>query len=294
MAASRRDGITGYVAGGLGNQLFILGAAWEQARRLGCPLYLDTSHHAIAGTRRFELDALETPARILEPAASWRALRLNTERVLPVPRRWGRVFLERRPDAYMPEIEQVRPGTTLLGYFQSGRYFPGVREELLGAIVSQPETDRERAIIAEMAAEPAVTLHLRRGDYLAVAEHRQFIATVAYAIRAIELLSRLGLGELPIRVFTDSVDLVRAELAAVPADVRLVEDAGALGNWATLKAMASGRAMIMSNSSFSWWAAALMRRADAGAPVIAPRPWTAGGTAKADLLEPDWLTLDAR
>jgi hypothetical protein len=290
----RKDGITGYVAGGLGNQLFILAAAWEQSRRLGCPLYLDRSHFGAAGTWGYQLDVLDTPASVLPASESWRSLRLNKERVLPVPTRVGRVFLERDGDTYTPEIERIRPGTTLVGYFQSGRYFPSVRDEMIGAMLAQPETAAEQDLLAAMRAEPAITLHLRRGDYLAVSADRQFIASVDYAVRAIELLKRMGLG-LPIRVFSDSVELVRSELAGVDADIRVVEDDGVLGNWATLKAMAAGQAMIMSNSSFSWWAAALMRSTgDPAAAVVAPRPWTRGGTAKADMLEPDWVTLDAR
>jgi hypothetical protein len=64
---------------------------------------------------------------------------------------------------------------------------------------------------------------------------------------------------------------------------------------ATLKAMATGTSMIMSNSSFSWWAAMLMRsRPGHDGLVVAPRPWTASGESRADMLEPDWITLDAR
>lgn len=290
----RRDGITGYVAGGLGNQLFILGAAWEQARRLGCPLYLDRSHFGVQGTRGFELDAVASPAIVLGAADSWRSLRLNAERILPVPSRFGRIFLERTPDAYMPQVERVRPGTTLVGYFQSPRYFATVEGAILDSITAQPESEVERALLAQMRAEPAVTLHLRRGDYLSVAADRQFIATVAYAVRSIRLLASLGI-DLPIRVFSDSVDLVRSELSDVDADVRFVPEDAPLGIWATLKAMAAGHAMILSNSSFSWWAATLMRHTTSSdAPVIAPRPWTLGGTAKADLLGSDWITLDAR
>jgi len=54
--------------------------------------------------------------------------------------------------------------------------------------------------------------------------------------------------------------------------------------------------MIMSNSSFSWWAALLMRSQSGqqDSLVIAPRPWTASGESRADMLEADWITLDAR
>ncbi|MDR7189106.1 hypothetical protein J2Y46_001929 [Microbacterium sp. BE35] len=288
----RTDGVSGYIAGGLGNQLFILAAAWDQARRLDCPLYLDRSHFAVAGTHRYGLEAVSVPAIELAPRESWRSVRINSERVLPVPTKVGRVFIERTADAYMPSIEAIRPGTTLLGYFQSPRYFERVHADLLQAMWSTADTESETARIREMGERPAITLHLRRGDYLAVPTDRQFIASVDYAIRAIRLLRREGI-DLPVRVFSDSVDLVKSELATAPGEFEFVEDDAALGTWATLKAMAAGKAMIMSNSSFSWWAAEMMQdRSEA--LVVAPRPWTLSGTAKADLLHPDWVTLDAR
>ncbi|MDD7930466.1 alpha-1,2-fucosyltransferase [Microbacterium thalli] len=291
---SRRDGITGYIAGGLGNQLFILGAAWEQAERLRCPLYLDASHFRVEGTRGFEIDALATPARILDPSESWRSLRINSERVLPLPNRLGRVYLERDADRFTETIDQVRSGTTLVGYFQSRKYFPTIAPRLIDAMLEMPETAQESRILDRLRAEPAITLHLRRGDYLAVPTERQFIASVDYAKRALALTRSLGL-DLPVRVFSDSVDLVRDELAGVEAPIQFMEDDGSLSIWNTLKAMAAGTAMIMSNSSFSWWAATLMaHRAQTRPVVIGPRPWTSSGTAKADLLEAEWITLDAR
>lgn len=291
-----RDGLCAYVMGGLGNQLFILAAAWEQARRLDVPLYLDRSHFAVGGTFAYGLDAVHHPGHVLTPEESpWRSIRINRERVLPFPRRpWGRIYLERDGDTYSAAIESVRPGTTLVGYFQSPLYFPSVRDELASAMLEVSESEEESARLASMREQPAISLHLRRGDYLAVSADRQFIASVAYAIRAIRLLRSMGLDQ-PVRVFSDSVELVKTELLGVEGEFDFVEDDGVLGTWATLKAMSAGTAMIMSNSSFSWWGAELMRRrSDDRAPVIAPRPWTQTGTAKADLLDPDWITLDAR
>lgn len=290
-----RDGLCAYVMGGLGNQLFILAASWEQARRLDVPLYLDKSHFSVGGTFAYGLDAVAHPGHVLAPTESpWRSIRINRERVLPFPRRpWGRIYLERDGDTYSPAIESVRPGTTLVGYFQSPKYFPSVRDELASAMLETAEAPAESAQIETMLATPAISLHLRRGDYLAVSVDRQFIASVDYAIRAVRVLRSMGMDH-PVRVFSDSVDLVKQELRGVAGDFEFVEE-GALGTWATLKAMSAGSAMIMSNSSFSWWGAELMRRRfGVDAPVIAPRPWTQTGTAKADLLGADWITLDAR
>lgn len=289
------DGVCGYVMGGLGNQLFILAAAWEQSNRLGCPLYLDVSHFSVEGTHRLGLHAIEHPGQVLTASeSSWRAVRLNAERVLPVPKRpWGRTFFERDGDAYQSSIDRIRPGTTLFGYFQSHRYFEAIESDILSRMLVVDETSRETEVIGEMAQREVITLHLRRGDYLAVSPDRQFVATVAYAQRAIRQLRSQGIS-LPVRVFSDSVDLVKSELSGFEGEFEFVED-GVLGTWATLKAMALGKAMIMSNSSFSWWAAALMQhQRGRNVPVVAPRPWTQTGTSKSDLLKPEWIALDAR
>ena len=105
-SVSVKDGITGYVAGGLGNQLFILGAAWEQAARLGCPLYLDASTYVVNKLYPYGLDPLGVPAVRLTPEHSpWRTVRFRTGRHLPVPRRLpGRVYVERSVQHFSPRI----------------------------------------------------------------------------------------------------------------------------------------------------------------------------------------------
>ena len=297
-----RDGITAYVAGGLGNQLFILAAAWEQAARLDCPLYVDASSYRVNKLYPYGLDVLDIPAVRLTPDTSpWRTVRIPPGRYLPVPRRRpGRIYLERSIQHYSEKINEVRPGTTLLGYFHSPRYFAGIRDNLLASLWGVPRTTDEERIIADFRARPAITLHLRRGDYLSAPADKIYLATVDYARRAIDLLRRAGVDQ-PVRVFTDSVDLVRAELGNGGDKLEFVEKDAPLGTIATLQAMAAGTAMIMSNSSFSWWAAALMRSRRTGddpggraSLVVAPRPWTASGESRADMLEPDWITLDAR
>jgi len=291
-----KNGITTYIAGGLGNQLFMLAAGWEQAARLGCPHYLDTSTFEVNKLRAYGLDQLDVPAVRLAPAQSpWRTTRVPRGRHWPIPRRFpGPVYVERSVAHFSPKIFQVRPGTSLVGYFQSPRYFPGVRPALIDSLWRVPESPEETAILSDFRSRPAVTLHLRRGDYLSTNANKEFLATVAYARRAIKVMRRAGYDQ-PVRVFTDSVDLVRDELREIDG-VELVGDDVRLDDVATLKAMAAGTAMIMSNSSFSWWAAAMMRSrpGQEDSLVIAPRPWTASGESRADMLEPDWITLDAR
>lgn len=293
------DGVCGYIAGGLGNQLFILAASWQQSTRLGVPLYLDRSFHTQPGTRPYELDTLgDLPAMVLDDNSPWRSKRISAMRVVPVPlprrplRR--RVHLERDGSRYDPRIDRIVPGTTLFGYFQSPKYFPNVADGMAALIADAPETPAEHALLEKVRADPRVGVHLRRGDYLDAAEDRRVISSSTYAIRARDLLRRLGIDH-PLRIFSDSPDLVREELDGVDADVEIFDDGGVLNSVNTLKAMSAGPAFVMSNSTFSWWAAWLLnRRERAGGVIIAPRPWDETGTAKADLLDPEWIAIDTR
>lgn len=293
------DGICGYVAGGLGNQLFMLAAAWEQAHRLNVPLYLDTSHYRVRGTREFELTDFISPAQDLGAQSPWTSIRVSKERVLPAPKRLNpftqSVFFEKNVTIYDEKINQVKPGTTLLGYFQSPLYFENVATLMATGINLFPATSAERDLIASMEDDPRITLHLRRGDYLLPSSNEQFVASVSYAERALRVLEAMGVDQ-RIRVFSDSPELVKKELEHWDADIEIVENTSALSTISTIKAMSAGTSFIMSNSSFSWWAAWLMNQKANSAhnPVIAPRPWVGSGVARVDMLLKNWLTLDAR
>lgn len=291
------DGITAYVAGGLGNQLFILAAAWEQSRRLGCPLYLNTSYLRLSGLREMELNQIDHPGTDLGTGGDWTSRKFPKNHILPFPRRFSAVLnhvhLEKDQAKFDDRINTVKPGSFLVGYFQSERYFPRVAPELRELIESAECVNADGDYLRELQTRPAVTLHLRRGDYTAATHSDAIMATVAYARRALRLLRESGNTD-PIRVFSDSPDLIASELSNLGEDFELADSTRLHSGLSTLRAMSLGSSMIMSNSSFSWWAAWLMDSGVAPRTVIAPRPWNETGTARADMLRPHWITLDAR
>lgn len=265
------DGITVALTGGLGNQLFGLAAGWEQSRRLACPLYLDTSRYSRGDIRRFELSDVGVPAFEVDLApSSQRRFRKRSS---------GPVFTEQGLN-YDERINGIEVGTRIVGYFQSPKYFPTVSDELAALLrAGDPESSR-----------PTITAHVRRGDYLTQSTQEYHgIASREYFSRALSVLRRL-MPESQVRVYSDSLDLVRSELTGL-GELDFVDDE--MTALATIRAMSRGSGMIMSNSSFSWWAAWLISRGTE-AVIIAPRPWFASGDSASDLLLPDWLTLDAR
>lgn len=284
MTPDLSDGITAYISGGFGNQLFVYAAAFEQSRRLGCPLYLDCSgYRPEAGNRRvYELDDLELPGTVFtegsligRPQAPSRLRRLLDRRSPD-----ERVFIE-RAHGYDPRIEDVHVGQTLYGYFQAHRYFAASASALFDLLG------------APSASSDTISVHIRRGDYLLPAHESHGLASRAYFDRAIPLM-REKYGDMPLRIFTDSPELMAEELDGLEHPFEIAPNSPDLTSWDTVKLMAQGRGIVMSNSSFSWWAAWLIRRRDPSARTIAPRPWTADGASAHDLLFEDWISLGIR
>lgn len=278
------DAIVVKITGGLGNQLFGLAAGLSQAQRLDCRLVLDASGYIDSGTRKFELADLGY--EVIYHSGSTDAV--------------GRLFLRNKKKLkvfkessfnYDPSINQVVPGTMLVGYFQSPRYFENVSDQVSSLIRNEPSLTRHSN--ADERTKSGITMHIRRGDYLNDAT-RKFhgLASIDYFNRSLRLLSS-STDENQVKVFTDSPEQIDFNFFDSKLDFQFADNAG-FGNFQTLNLMSQSKCFIMSNSSFSWWGAWLMNLGHPKGTVIAPRPWFASGEAAHDLLLPDWITLDAR
>jgi hypothetical protein len=286
------DGVCAYLTGGLGNQLFVLAAAWEQAERLGCPLYIDASKYLQGDLRAFELGSLTLPGTVIADESPWLGLGRRSRRVGLAKRTRRLQVYQESSFGYSDEINKIVPGTTMFGYFQSPRYFESIADRVAELITSSDETIEEQRIMRDLASSGRVTVHVRRGDYLSA--HTQSVHGVTssdYFERGLEVIGKMS-SEDQATVFSDEPDVAKSELGYL-SNVNFFTKNSELSSLNTVKAMSLGRGMVMSNSSFSWWAAWLMARRGSHT-IVAPRPWMSSGESAADLLCADWLTLDAR
>lgn len=299
------DGICAYLQGGLGNQLFIVAAALEQATRLDCPLYIDQSRYLARDplsrgqeketARVYELEPLEIDGALLSVNSPWYRNSPRRPTAIRSNRASRKLTVYRQPSLnFHPEINDIRPGTTLFGYFQSWRYFEKVADRFADALLGSQLQPADRDSISTLTQSASITAHVRRGDYLTAhaAEHHG-IASADYFERAIQLIRSLTQQTVKVQVFSDSPDIAKAELRNIP-NLEFMDKTGQLSGLATILAMQHGAGFAMSNSSFSWWAAWLMSRRNPDSPIVAPRPWLADGHSGHDQLLPNWITLDAR
>ena len=136
----------------------------------------------------------------------------------------------------------------------------------------------------------AVSLHIRRGDYVSNEKYNAAHGTcdLAYYARAADFIAD-RIGTPTIYAFSDDPTWV-AENLKLPYDVRYVDHNSAATNYEDLRLMAACQHHIIANSSFSWWGAWLNPSQDK--LVAAPSQWFADpNKVNPDILPLAWYTV---
>ncbi len=140
---------------------------------------------------------------------------------------------------------------------------------------------------AQIGKVNAVSLHVRRGDYLALAAHN--VCTEDYYQAALQKVVDLS-GETPqVFIFSDEPDWARSNLS-LPCERTIVDFNGPETDYEDLRLMSLCKHNIIANSSFSWWGAWLNANPDK--IVTAPETWF--GNRKLnnpDILPQKWVPI---
>lgn len=246
--------------GGLGNQLFGVAVGILVASRQRSQVVLDPHNYETANSRRCEV------AQLFSPDAE----------VLPSP--YGLPVFQERSIGYDPDVLELRAPVRLRGYFQSYRYVEAVLPRMRHLINTNFKDSSEEV------GEDFIGLQVRRGDYLQP-PHNSFHGIVAdqYFINAVEEI-RSELGDLPVIVFSD--DSAHATDLSARIENSSAHEPKSNNPMGTLLTLGSARALVISNSSFGWWAAMLAQVAEI---VIAPERWYLDdSTNPDDLIPPSW------
>ena len=189
--------------------------------------------------------------------------RLFVKPLLPLEDRESRAVYHEPGFHYTPI--PYSPGMELHGYFQSEKYF----DKQLIQEAFQPNKHIQEHIDElkkSFDISNAVSIHVRRGDYLTLPEHHP-VLPVEYYIAAVEQFPARGL-----MICSDDPNWCKEVLCPVLipycTDVCVVRGAD---ETIDLYAMAMCKDHIIANSSFSWWSAWLGVNPDRR--IIAPKQW---------------------
>lgn len=285
--------------GGLGNQMFQYATGRAVAHRHNVPLLLDASGFAHYDLRRYELDELSIQARL---ATDEELARAGVKTKAPtLLNRVGKALGLGRPASLLKEasftydarIEQVTSPAYLDGYWQSERYFSNIADLLRKEFTLKAPTDAANEQIAVQireAGQRAVSLHIRRGDYVNNPQTAQYhgVCSLEYYRAAVDYIAA-RVSSPHFFVFSDDHAWV-SENFKLDHAVTLVDVNGAdRGVW-DMALMKACRHHVIANSSFSWWGAWLNPHADK--IVAAPQRWFSGASHDTtDLVPASWIRL---
>ncbi len=281
------------LGGGVGNQLFQYAAGRALAARLGVPLAVDRRRFEARDWPIYALDSFAIDVVPADPAS----LPFREGRVLGrlLSRLGGRYRTYRESGlAFDPAVPALPDGTYLRGNFQCERYFADhdavIRRDL--AFAHPPDADN-RAMLETIGRSLAVSLHVRRGDYVSDPRANRVHGTMEpdFYRRAAELVAERVGGDPTFFVFSDDPAWA-AENLRLGFPMQVVAHNGRERATEDLRLMAACRHHILANSSFSWWGAWLNPSPDK--IVVAPQPWFRDPAMDESTIVPErWLRLGA-
>jgi hypothetical protein len=180
----------------------------------------------------------------------------------------------------------AKRGNFLTGYFQSYRYVESeVKKSELMGIKCTSNDPTFQDLFQKSRTQKPILIHVRLGDYK---QDPVFgILGEDYFKTAISLITKISTAR-AIWLFSDepksAIDLlpeaIRGEIYVVPNELTPAE---------TFDIMRNCSDFVISNSTFSWWAAYLAR--NTAAKVLYPDPWFSGKITPNEMSPPDWITI---
>lgn len=282
-----------HVRGGLGNQLFQYATARRLALQHGCPLVAD--HHWFiqprpgVTPRELELTRYPVAMRLASPfeLLLWTPLRSRLgpflSPVMPLD------LLREQGYCVNKNVLSARPSSYLVGYWQSETYFADIREYLLTEFTpAVPPSPEDVATIELMEQCDAISVHVRRGDYVNLASAAAYhgLCGLGYYQRAIGYIA--GRVHNPaLFIFSDDLQWVRSNLQ--PPLPTFYVDHNSEKAFQDLRLMSHCKHHVIANSSFSWWGAWLANPSNQ--IVVAPAKWFKVDRPTPDLLPSHWIRL---
>ena len=237
--------------GRLGNQMFQYAAARGLAARLHAPLVLDERGALHRGegvlTRVFDLPVV-APAR-LPPARHVAPFRYALWRlILSDPK-----FRREKGLGYNAAIEGWPDESYLHGYWQSEKYFSHIANDIRREFRFRvPPSPRNVEMADQINECTAISLHVRRGDYLTFDAHA--VCGQDYYNHALTKIVESLPTDPTVFVFSDDPEWAKANLP-LPFEKVVVDFNGSDADYEDMRLMSLCNHNVIANSSFSWWAA---------------------------------------
>lgn len=277
--------------GGLGNQLFQYAFAYEIAMSYKSNLYIDCRNmnytQSRLGIRYYSLSGkfVNTNRRLMKFSS-----KVIGEKI-PIRRPKKEIQILKSNNEVSSGFQNTYlPNYYFQGYFQSR----DVAKQFLNSIVELKLRNYSRiykTLKKEMVFNDVIIMHVRRGDYRL--NENWGLLGCQYYLDALNLLRKRNSEH--IWIFSDEIALVAKEfsvnnnfvLQTSEDKIKWVDES--LSSAETLQLMSHSSRIIISNSTFSLWAA----YQNINAKVVAPKVFHPGEENESKLLLSNWDTISS-
>jgi len=270
------------IFGGFGNQLFQYACARALSIKTGAPFFMDLSSF-----RRPVIRLKRRPIYLyqLDQYSIVENKYRGSNFFIPVRRYCEKSF------AHDETVLNFKDGVFLEGYWQSPRYFEAIAALLQQDLVYKNPLSSSACLIEDQIRSTcSVGLHFRRGDYLSPPFNRVFpVMPISYYQEAVERLAR-QFENLHLFVFSNDQDWAQdhVKFSHPTTYIRPQLTQNPLEDFELLRIC---KHTVISNSSFSWWAAWLNQNPEK--QVFSPKTWLkTDPNATRDLIPSSWTLLD--
>lgn len=266
------------ISGGLGNQMFQYALGRHLSHIHGTLLKFDISGFKSGNLRRYALGCFKIDAEIASSqevdilTASQPGIVDRLFHNKPKPAKSH--IVEGKSFQFKPNILKTPDNIYLDGYWQSEKYFKGITEIIRKEVsIKTEQTGRNREVADLISSVNAVSLHIRRGDYVSNPKTQQSHGncSVDYYLRCIDELTQM-IKEPHFFIFSDEPQWARENLK-LDYPVTVLDHNGEDQAYEDLRLMTQCKSHIVANSSFSWWGAWL--NPNKNKIVFAPKQWFA-------------------
>ena len=296
---SRKSRVTVQLVGGLGNQIFQYFAGAYVAARTSSKLILDTSRIGVGGRNHgstiSDLNISERLSYSRIRNLFYRSLIGRTHAHLLRRFSFYRLASRRFSNHYQSStlgydevISQLRAPVTLSGYFQTNQYYEFMLRSGIQKLELSHPSNWYYAMLNVIEEKNSLAIHFRRGDYIQLKETFGLLSNEYYLNALEEIRAKYKFTD----VFIFSDDLSHAKemnLTYTNAVIHYVTPPSESNAAESLMLMSEAAGLILSNSTFAWWAAVLGNIDH----VVCPKTWFRNSSTPEGIVQQNWITIDS-
>jgi hypothetical protein len=192
------------------------------------------------------------------------------------------------------QMEKQKQALLVRGHYQTYKYLldPEVASEMRKLSIKK-KTDRFSMENAAIAGRKVLGVHVRLGNYSGLEESFGALSDEYFRNAIREALTEESSKIEQIYLYSDDVDKAYEYLTLMEwgVPVKLAGKNSGMTDEEILVLMSNSESLVISNSTFSWWAAALGNQ---DKRVYAPSKWFKGMNDPIDLYPPHWKLVESR